>query len=136
MTYELHLPSPDDVRGHLGMLRDTDLLPPGSLHLLVGDLHSCAKMAIFVDDVPDEPPLAERVRVLEHSLGALTEMVTVHGVVLAVSRAGPAELTPSDIDWRDAFTAATASAETQSHGVYVVSPRSVHQVVDSGSPAT
>jgi hypothetical protein len=135
MTYDLYLPSTDDVRAHLSAARGGGAFPDRSLHLLVGDFHSFAKLGVFIDDVPDDPPLPERVRVLQNSLTALAEAVTVHSVVLAISRPGSAAVSTGDIDWRDAFSAATAAAETVSHGVYVVTDTHVGRLGDPTSQA-
>ncbi|NDL56069.1 hypothetical protein [Phytoactinopolyspora mesophila] len=120
MTINLYLPSTDDVRAHLGAARRAGVLPERSLHFLVGDFHNFAKMGIFVDDVPPDPPLTERVRVLQNSLTVLSEAVVVHSVLLAISRPGAAEVTSGDLDWRDAFSTATAAADITNHGVYLV----------------
>lgn len=120
MTYELQLPSTDAVRGYLAEIRGNDMLPPGTLHLLIGDFHGFSKLAIFIDDMPADPSRAERVRVLERSLAALSEVITVCGVALAVSRAGIPEVSTSDREWRDALVTVATAAGVDSHGIYLV----------------
>lgn len=133
MTYNLYLPSVGDVCLHLAAARDAGAFPHGSLHLLVGDFHSYAKLGIFVDEVPDDPPLPERVAVLENSLHGLTDVVTLHSVLLAICRPGGPDVTQGDLDWRDAFATAAAAADTCNQGVYLVTDAQVGRL---GGPTT
>ncbi|WP_166350446.1 hypothetical protein [Phytoactinopolyspora limicola] len=128
MTKSLYLPSADDVRHHLTAARDAGALPDCSLHVLVGDVHGFASIAIFVDEVPPDPPLAERIHVLQSSLRALADVMTVHSVLMAISRSGPDPTQRGDVDWSDAFGSATMAAGITSHGVYLVTPGQVGRI--------
>lgn len=135
MTSDLYLHSSDDVRAGLVFLRDDGLLPPRSLVLFIGDFHGFVKQAVAIDDVPDDLPLYECMHTLDNSLRALVEVTTVHGIVLAVSRLGAPRPTPSDLAWRDAFSAATAAASVEAYGIYLVTPEHVGPLGDATSKA-
>lgn len=128
MTNTFRLDDEAAVHANLEILAEQGELPPGSLLVLLGDTDSRVIMAVAVDDLPEDPPQDERVRILAPFLRRLREDIDVDAVALVISRRGTARVGGGDLGWHDAFTGCAGTARLSCHGVYLATPSGVRQV--------
>jgi hypothetical protein len=103
-------------------------IPLGTLMVLVADKDARLVLPLGIDEVPDDPPLHERITTLRHTVEALSEIDQCAGLLLAIGRSGDPKPRGSDFGWYDAMAQAIAGSRLVGHGTYVVTPSGVRKV--------
>jgi hypothetical protein len=110
-----------------------DLAPPCLLVLVADDLGRLV-LPIAIDEVPADPPQDERIGVLAALLEHVVALDCLHGVALAVARAGHPRPRGSDFGWHDALEQCCRVARLECHGTYVATPYGVRKVRPAPTP--
>ncbi len=131
---DLHLDDEAQTVQFLITVQRAGELPPPCLLVLVADDLGRLVLPIAIDEIPADPPQDERIEVLSAMLEHVVALDGLHGVALAVSRAGHPQPRGSDFGWHDAHTQCCRAARVTCHGTYVATPYGVRRVRPGPAP--